>query len=228
MNKLSKREIMLIIILVNLIGYYLLFNVIGLSISNTNKSKLEAYEELKAQQDILEIESIKNQIDTQNLENLTKKNNEIKNQIFSTTNSENIHYFLNQVAKKSNIVISSINIKKVELGQEETQLSNEETTTETNIDITTETNINQQENKDSQVNNQIYMDIIDSTYNIELDIAGEYKDKLNFIKNIENYKKTMAITDFSTVFEDKSTTSKLKMTIYTINKENIDKEFVIK
>lgn len=224
MNKLSKRETTLIIILVNLIGYYLLFNVIGLSISNMNKSKLEAYEELKAQQDILEIESIKNQIDTQNLENLTQKNNEMKNQIFSTTNSENIHYFLNQVAKKSNVAISSININKFEMAEESNEEVTEETTLETSTEIITQ-DINQDNNKQ---NNQIYTDIVHNAYNIELEVVGEYKDKINFIKNIESYKKTMSITDFSTAFEDKTTTSKIKMTIYTIDKENIDQEFVIK
>ncbi|WP_317367574.1 hypothetical protein [uncultured Tyzzerella sp.] len=217
MNKLSKRETTLIIILINLIGYYLLFNVIGLYISNMNKSKLEAYEELKAQQEILEIENIKNQVDTKNLENLTQKNNELKNQIFSTTNSENIHYFLSNVAQKSNIKISNIKISENNIKD------NSEDIDEMSIEQTTMDTTETTENVDVMPT-----DILNSSYNIELEIVGKYKDKINFIKNIEKYKKTLAITDFSTMMEEDNLASKIKMIIYTVHKEEIDKEFVIK
>lgn len=226
MNKLSKREVVLIIVLVNLIGYYILFNVIGLAISNKNKDKLEIYEDLKAQQEILEIESLKDQINTQNLENLNNQNNEIKNKLFSNTNSENIHYFLTQVAEKSDIVLSSVSIKKA-IVQEDIEAT---TLADT---ITQETTIQQVNTENSQEDNGNSQDTISSKiegdiYNIQLEITGSYENKIKFINNLEKYEKSIAITDFFTSFQGEITTSKLSMNIYTINKQEQDKELIIK
>ncbi len=231
MNKLSKREVTLIIVLVNLIGYYILFNVIGLAISNMNKSKLEDYEELKAQQEILEIETLKNQINTQNLENLNNENNEIKNKLFSSTNSENIHYFLAQVAKKSDVVLSSISIKKdvIEDFIEESTLE-DTTTQETTIQQSTSENNNEniENNGNAQIDNNKTENMDEDVYSIEIEISGSYENKIKFINNLENYKKTIAITAFSNIFEGETTVSKLSMNIYTINKQEQDEEFIIK
>lgn len=221
MNKLSKREISLIIILVNLIGYYILFNVIGLSISNMNKNKLEQYEELKAQQDILEIENMKNQVDTENLEIISQKNTEMKNKIFSKTNSENIHYFISQVAQKSNVTLSSINIENLMAEETNEDLSVEQSTVE---EVSTEQS---SENVNSNEQNITQTEIKDEAYNIDIELIGKYEDIVNFIKNIESYEKTISITDFNTTLQDGTTNSKIKMNIYTITKEKNDNEFII-
>lgn len=221
MNKLSKREISLIIILVNLIGYYILFNVIGLSISNMNKNKLEQYEELKAQQDILEIENMKNQVDTENLEIISQKNTEMKNKIFSKTNSENIHYFISQVAQKSNVTLSSINIENLMAEETNEDLTVEQSTVE---EVSTEQS---SENINSNEQNITQTEIKDEAYNIDIELIGKYEDIVNFIKNIEGYEKTISITDFNTTLQDGTTNSKIKMNIYTITKEKNDNEFII-
>ncbi|WP_250277256.1 hypothetical protein [[Clostridium] colinum] len=210
MNKLSKRELILIVVLINLLAYYILFNVIGLAIFNKNKIKLEKYQELKAQQDILEIENLKNQINANNLESLLQKNMEMKNKIFSNTNNENIHYFISNIIKKSNLSLQSINIKKSTL-EEDNENQNE-------LD-----NVNQEEN--INIENEVPSHTF---YNVEIEVIGNYKDKINFIKNIESCGKTIAITDFYNTFESNKTKSKIKMNIYTINKEKKDNEFIIK
>lgn len=118
MKNLTKRETILIVVLINLLLYYVLFNLIGEKIEAKNVEKKLSYEELLAQKEILKITELKSDVDIAKLKSIKEENDNMKGKIFSTTNTENIHNFIYKLTQKNNLNISYINIvdKKEENG----------------------------------------------------------------------------------------------------------------
>lgn len=189
MDKLSERERILIIVLINLVAYYILFNGIVLNISNATKTKMEQYNELKAQKEILDIENIKTNVSNQNLKEVNAQNKEIEEKLFDMCNTEDIHNFVNGIVKKSGLTLSSIDIEEDNFSQDD------------------ENNQTQQEVVE---NNEI-------VYNVSMELSGDYDKKLNFIKNLESENKTISIADMDNLNKDNSAT-KFYLKIYAIKK----------
>lgn len=118
MKNLTKRETILIVVLINLLLYYVLFNLIGEKIEAKNVEKKLSYEELLAQKEILKITELKSDVDIAKLKSIKEENDNMKDKIFSITNTENIHNFIYKLTQKNNLNISYINIvdKKEENG----------------------------------------------------------------------------------------------------------------
>lgn len=224
MNNLTKRETILIIVLINLIAYYLLFSIVIFPILSVNKEKNIKIEELKAQNEIQVIEATKLETDLNNLKNLTKDIESLYNKIFSNTNQENIHYFLNNVAKETNTSIVSIDIKTIE----------GENTDGNNIENDTTQNNNSEDNftQDFENSNTEAKPEKDSEcskkyiYDIKLVLLGSYKDKINFLKHLEDLNKTLKIDEIE-FLNLKNESSKIGIKLYTITKQNLDSEFKI-
>lgn len=213
MNNITKRENILIIVLINLIAYYLLFNIIILPINTSNKAKNLEIEELNAQKEISRIEATKLESDLKQLQNLTLNIQELSKQIFSDTNEENIHYFFNTVAKNSNTTISSFKIEEL------SQNINEDTI-ENSLESELEKN-NENKTKEKDLKSEKF------SYNIEISLNGTYSNKLKFLKYLEAMNKTLKINEIEFLDFENNSPSKIFIEMYTIKKDKLDKEFQI-
>ena len=203
MNNFSKRELILIVILMNLLGYYLLFNIVGIPIFNFINEKKLYIEQLQAQEEIQKIENIKVQADLASFKNIINEIESLYNQLFSITNPENIHYFINNIANSTNIHISSIHIQE--------ELEND-------IDDIQE---------DLKENDEFLKNRV-KIYNINLELLGTYENKMKFLKKIESLEKAIAITGINFSNLGNNYNSKLNLKLYSIEKELEDTEFELK
>lgn len=215
MKNITKRETILIIILLNLIGYYFLFNILILPTISTNKQKNIEIEEMQAQKQIKQIENQKLEADLKNLKDSEKNHKEIYDIFFSTANEENIHYFLNQIANKTKTTINSFKIEKNIF--ENDILENIE-----NNEINAEDIENNIQNQENALNLKKYI------YKIEIELYGDFENKVNFLKYLENLNKSIKVCAFDFFDLKNNSNSNLFINIYSIEKENLDEEFQIK
>lgn len=158
---------------------------------------------MQAQEEIQKIENIKVQADLASFKNIINEIESLYNQLFSITNPENIHYFINNIANSTNIHISSIHIQE--------ELEND-------IDDIKE---------DLKENNEFLKNRV-KIYNINLELLGTYENKMKFLKKIESLEKAIAITGINFSNLGNNYNSKLNLKLYSIEKELEDTEFELK
>lgn len=112
MNKLGSKEIFLILVIINFLLYYLAYMCVISPMRNTGKEYKEQITTLQKQYDEQKaiVDSKDQYIAT--IEQLKQDKETLFTESFPDTETENIHAFMVDRAKASNIVIDSINISQ--------------------------------------------------------------------------------------------------------------------